>query len=142
MAATACIRFRRRLRPRATIAGLAPFNHTHILSANVVWDIPIGRGHAVGGNLNTLTNAFIGGWEFSGIYLYSSGDPLTFGVPGATLGNGWGTRPNLVGDPNVSNPGANLWFNPTPFWRRRIFSSATLASGLWMDRVRMWPISP
>lgn len=101
--------------PEGYNRGLSPFNHAHILSANVVWDIPIGRGHAVGGNWNTLTNALIGGWEFSGIYLYSSGDPLTFGVPGSTLGNGWSTRPNLVGDPRISNPSANLWFNPSAF---------------------------
>jgi hypothetical protein len=95
--------------------GLASFDHTHILAANVVWDVPIGRGHTIGGNWNRVTNAVIGGWEFSGIYLYSSGDPLTFGVPGATLGNGWGTRPDLVGNPNISNPTANLWFNPNAF---------------------------
>jgi hypothetical protein len=95
--------------------GLAGFDHANILAANVVWDVPIGKGHALGGNWNTLTNALIGGWEFSGIYLYSSGDPLTFGVPGATLGNGWGTRPNVIGDPNVSNPTANLWFNSNAF---------------------------
>jgi hypothetical protein len=95
--------------------GLANFDHANILSANVVWDVPIGKGHALGANWNAATNTLIGGWEFSGIYLYSSGDPLTFGVPGSTLGNGWGTRPNLVGDPHISNPSANLWFNPNAF---------------------------
>ena len=57
----------------------------------------------------------LGGWEFSGIYLYSSGDPLSFYAPGATLGNGWGTRANLVGDPHISNPSPSLWFNPNAF---------------------------
>ena len=52
---------------------------------------------------------------FSPIYLYSSGTPLTFGVPGATLGNGWGTRANMSGDPSISDPGPNLWFNPAAF---------------------------
>jgi len=95
--------------------GLANFDHTHILAVNAVWDLPIGKGHALGGNWNTVTNAFLGGWELSGIYLYSSGDPLSFGAPGATLGNGWGTRANLVGDPHISNPGPSLWFNPNAF---------------------------
>ena len=35
--------------------------------------------------------------------------------PGATLGDGWDTRPDLVGNPHVSNPGPNLWFNPNAF---------------------------
>src|SRR5579871_128214 len=95
--------------------GLANIDHPNILAANAVWAVPIGRGHALGANWNMLTNALVGGWEFSGIYLYSSGDPLTFGVPGATLGNGWGTRPNLIGDPHISNPSADLWFNPNAF---------------------------
>ena len=101
--------------PNGYNRGLASFDHTHILSANVVWDVPVGRGLRFGGGMNRIANQIIGGWEFSGIYLYSSGDPLTFSVPGATLGNGWGTRPNLVGDPNVSNPNASLWFNPNAF---------------------------
>jgi len=95
--------------------GLAGFDHANILSANVVWDVPVGRGRRYGTSLSPVANQIIGGWEFSGIYLYHSGDPLTFSVPGATLGNGWGTRPNVVGDPNVSNPSANLWFNPNAF---------------------------
>jgi hypothetical protein len=95
--------------------GLANFDHTHILAFNTVWDVPVGRGRRFASGVNPIANQIIGGWEFSGIYLYSSGDPLTFGVPGATLGNGWGTRPNLVGDPNISNPSPNLWFNPNAF---------------------------
>jgi hypothetical protein len=95
--------------------GLANYDHTHILAANVVWDVPIGKGHQLGGNWNTLTNALLGGWEFSGIYLFSSGDPLQFYAPGASLGNGWGTRADVIGNPNVSNPSANLWFNPNAF---------------------------
>jgi len=95
--------------------GLASYNHTNILSANAIWEIPVGRGRPYGGNLHPVVDGFVGGWEFVPIYLYSSGSPLTFGVPGATLGNGWGTRPNLVGNPSVSNPGPNLWFNPAAF---------------------------
>jgi hypothetical protein len=95
--------------------GLAGFDHPNILAVNAVWDVPIGKGHAFGGGLNPVANAVVGGWEFSGIYLFSSGDPLTFGTPNNTLGNGWGTRPNLIGDPSVSNPSANLWFNPSAF---------------------------
>ena len=101
--------------PEGYNRGLASFDHTHILASNLIWDIPIGKGHALGGNWNSITNAVIGGWEFSGIYLYSSGQPLTFAAQGASLGNGWATRPNLVGNPNLSNPSADLWFNPNAF---------------------------
>jgi hypothetical protein len=51
----------------------------------------------------------------SGINSFVSGAPLSINVPGATLGNGWGTRANLVGDPDVSNPTADRWFNTDAF---------------------------
>ncbi len=51
----------------------------------------------------------------AGIYNFTSGSPLTFIVPGATLGNGWNTRPNLSGDPELSNPTCQRWFNPQAF---------------------------
>ncbi|HYM05879.1 MAG TPA: carboxypeptidase regulatory-like domain-containing protein [Terriglobales bacterium] len=95
--------------------GRASYDHTHILASNVVWEVPVGRGQRLGGSMNPVANAVIGGWEFSGIYLFSSGDPLSFAAPGGTLGNGWSTRANLVGDPSVSNPNASLWFNPSAF---------------------------
>jgi len=95
--------------------GIASYNHTHILSANAIWEVPVGKGHAIGSNLHPVADAVIGGWEFVPMYLYSSGSPLTFGVPGATLGNGWGTRANIVGNIGVSNPGPGLWFNPAAF---------------------------
>jgi len=92
--------------------GRAAYDHTHILASNAVWEIPVGHGHAVGSRLNSLVNGIVGGWELSGIYLFTSGDPLTFGLPGATLGNGWDTRPNLIGNLRLSHPSASLWFNP------------------------------
>jgi hypothetical protein len=92
--------------------GRAAYDHTHILASNAVWEIPVGHGHAVGSRLNPLVHGIIGGWELSGIYLFSSGDPLKFGLPGATLGNGWDTRPNLIGNLHLSHPSASLWFNP------------------------------
>jgi len=93
--------------------GRAAYDHTHILATNAVWEIPVGHGHAAGASLNPLVQGFVGGWELSGIYLFSSGDPLTFGFPGATLGNGWNTRPNVIGNLRLSDPRASLWFNPS-----------------------------
>src|SRR5947199_9068120 len=59
--------------------GRASYDHTHILATNAVWEVPFGRGRRLGANMNPVANTLIGGWEFSGIYLYNSGDPLTFG---------------------------------------------------------------
>ena len=57
----------------------------------------------------------VGGWEFSNIYSFVSGTPLSFSVGGATLGNGLNTRPDLVGDPHVNDPTDARWFNTAAF---------------------------
>jgi hypothetical protein len=77
-----------------------------------VYDLPVGRDRTFLPHMNAVTDALLGGWELSGILSFASGAPLTFDVPGATLGNGYDTRPNLVGSLNVSHRGPQRWFNP------------------------------
>ncbi|HWA93847.1 MAG TPA: TonB-dependent receptor [Terracidiphilus sp.] len=98
--------------PEGYNRGRSPNDFTHILTVNSVYELPIGRGRTFLSDINRFADLAIGGWELSGIYSYTSGSPLTFDVPGATLGNGYDTRPNLVGSLSVSDPGPNGWFNP------------------------------
>ena len=85
---------------------------THILAVNSVYELPFGRGRQYFGGINRVADSLLGGWELSGIFSYASGAPLSFDVPGATLGNGYDTRPNLVGSLSVPHRSATLWFNP------------------------------
>ncbi len=85
---------------------------THILAVNAVYELPFGRGKTYFSGMNRAEDALLGGWELSGIFSYASGAPLSFDVPGATLGNSYDTRPNLAGSLHVSNPGPTGWFNP------------------------------
>ncbi|MBI3209531.1 MAG: carboxypeptidase regulatory-like domain-containing protein [Candidatus Solibacter usitatus] len=43
-----------------------------------IWDLPFGRGRAIGANWSRLTNALIGGWQTSGIAQFQTGGPLNF----------------------------------------------------------------
>jgi hypothetical protein len=95
--------------------GRSDLNRTHMLAINSIYELPFGRGRKHMSSVHPVLNAILGGWQLSGIYSFSSGTPLTLTVPGATLGNGWNTRPNLVGDPTISNPSASQWFNPAAF---------------------------
>jgi hypothetical protein len=101
--------------PTGYMRGRTPWNRTHILAINGIYELPFGRGRTFANELPRVLNAVLGGWQLSGIYSFTSGIPLSISVPGSTLGNGWGTRANLVGDPQVSNPSAALWFNPAAF---------------------------
>ncbi len=49
------------------------FDIRHLFNTNFIWDIPVGRGRAFGGNMNRWADAVIGGWTFSGIVSLRSG---------------------------------------------------------------------
>jgi hypothetical protein len=97
--------------PEGYNKGRAGFDRTHILAVNTVYELPFGKGRKHLTNLHPIGNAILGGWQFSGIYNFVSGAPLTFIVPGATLGNGWNTRASVSGELELSNPTAAKWFN-------------------------------
>ncbi|MEO8125905.1 MAG: hypothetical protein ABI822_02375 [Bryobacteraceae bacterium] len=60
----------------------------------------------------------IGGWQMNGIVSIASGFPIniTQSSGDLSLPNGQ-VRPDLVGNPNLSNPNRKLWFDPSAFQR-------------------------
>jgi hypothetical protein len=92
--------------------GPSALERRHILSFNGIYELPVGRGKHWGSAMPKLADSVLGGWEVSSIYQFNSGQPLVFTVPGTTLGNGYNTRPLLLGDPHLDSPSVNRWFNP------------------------------
>ncbi len=101
--------------PKDYDRGPSPSERRHILTASGIYELPFGRGKQFGASLPRVADLVLGGWQFSGLYRVVSGAPLTFTVPGATLGNGVNTRPNIVGNPRVSNRTSDRWFDPAAF---------------------------
>ncbi len=58
---------------------LSPFGITHALKANWIYDLPFGRGKAIGAGVGRLGDLLIGGWEFHGTARIQSGSPNNFG---------------------------------------------------------------
>jgi Carboxypeptidase regulatory-like domain len=98
--------------PEGYDRGRSTFDRTHILAINGIYELPFGRGRKFLSDAHPVVNGILGGWQLAGIYNFTSGSPLTFTAPGATLGNGRNTRPNQIGELEVDNPSASLWFNP------------------------------
>ncbi len=89
-------------------------DQTHSLVANYIYQLPIGRGRAVGSNMNHLADAVVGGWEVSQIATFKSGLPLS--INGANYNSyGGSPRPDVTGDVHVSNPTIHEWFNTGAF---------------------------
>jgi hypothetical protein len=63
---------------------VSDFNTTHLLTADFVYLLPVGRGMAFAGGANRLTDSLIGGWQLSGILRSTSGLPFSFTEPGWT----------------------------------------------------------
>jgi hypothetical protein len=55
------------------------FDGTHVINANFLWEIPIGRGRRWFHFRNPVIDGILGGWQINGIFNYSSGLPLTIG---------------------------------------------------------------
>ena len=88
------------------LRGLSDFNAFHQLNANLVYQLPFGKGQRLVENAGPALNAVVGGWHVSGIFRWTSGFPIT-------IDNGftWATNWNIEGDaepngpaPKASNP--------------------------------------
>jgi hypothetical protein len=77
---------------------VSDFDVRHNLTADLVYALPVGRGKALLGSSNRLVDAFLGGWQFSGLSRWTSGLPFSFGAPG------WATNWNLTGKAVKTGP--------------------------------------
>ena len=96
--------------PAANYA-LSNFDVPQVFKGFFVYQIPIGKGHSVLNN--GIGELILGGWQLSPTFIFQSGSPFTVIMNSNTgsgaLGGNW--FPNLVGNPSVSNPSINQWFN-------------------------------
>ena len=114
---------------------LSQLNLNNSFVASVLYELPFGKGKAMGGNWSGPVNAILGNWEANVIVKATSGFPL-YVVDNNTAGpnflfNGAFSlnRPDQVGDPNKGGPVAanptcdapaqvhtnTIWFNPCAF---------------------------
>ncbi len=98
-------------RDRRGSRGLFRFDQTHRLVSNWVYELP-------GQNMSGPARHLIGGWQLNGILSLASGFPFNIGQGAGDLSlpNG-AVRPDVVGDPNLSEPTRKLWYNTQAFQR-------------------------
>jgi hypothetical protein len=66
--------------------GVSDFDATHQINANWIAELPFGKGRYFAGDAGTLLDAFLGGWQLSGLARWTSGFPFT-----VDNGNFWPT---------------------------------------------------
>jgi hypothetical protein len=103
--------------------GRSNFDVRHRFSASYSYALPFGKGRqhlADDGWVSTV----LSGWETHGIITLQTGRPFTVallseldnsGTGRSILGFGANDRPNIVGNPELSNPTPDRWFNTAAF---------------------------
>ena len=103
---------------------LSSFDLRHRFAGSFAYDLPFGRGRKIGAMAGGFGGALISGWQMNGVMVFQSGQPFTVALPGefdnsntgiANLGFGAGDRPNVTGNPVLSNPDPGRWFNTEAF---------------------------
>ena len=94
--------------------GPPDWDRVHNFVLSLVAEIPVGRGRAYMSDVSTITDAFIGGWQFNTNTIIQSGLPfsVTYRDAGADRDTG-PNRPDLIGDPEGPQ-NRDQWFNTTP----------------------------
>ena len=93
--------------------GLSNFDIRQRFTVAYVYDLPL-----------PAKNVLLRGWQTNGVWTFQTGQPFTATLqPGVDNSNtgipsiqfGVVDRPNLVGNPHLSNPGPDAWFNTSAF---------------------------
>jgi hypothetical protein len=64
--------------------GVSDFDTKHLVTTDWVYQLPFGQGKTFASGSGSLANAFIGGWQLSGLARWTSGLPFS-----VIAGNGW-----------------------------------------------------
>ncbi len=68
------------------------FDTRHVINANFLFDLPVGRGKKLFGGINRWADAAIGGWSLRGIYRWNSGQPLSGPGDAAIWATNWNVQ--------------------------------------------------
>lgn len=71
------------------------YDATNVLTSYVIYDLPVGRGKALGKDMNKVANAIVGGWTVSPILSLHTGFPMSpYGTGDKSGTNSRSSRPN------------------------------------------------
>jgi hypothetical protein len=106
--------------------GPGAIDHPHVATATFVYQLPFGAGHKLSGG-SKVVGAVLSHWQLSGIFMYSSGSPLSIGgtcTSGGILGTCYPNyNPSFSGDiwinGDIGSNGATI--TSTPYLNKAAF---------------------
>ena len=82
--------------------GLSPNDVRNRLVISGLWELPVGRGKALGSSFNALTDAVLGGWGLNFITTFQTGNPVDIRSNVSNNRGGGNNKPNQICNPNLS----------------------------------------
>jgi hypothetical protein len=96
---------------------VSDFDTRHLVTGDLVYNIPVGRGKKFLGNSNALIDGVLGGWTFGGLSRWTSGLPFSLFEPGWTTNyelEGYGVKTGYVKTrKNFTNGQEQVFDNPS-----------------------------
>src|SRR5437773_10671682 len=77
--------------------GRSDFDRRHVLAANSLWELPVGRQKRFGSSIHPALNHIVGGWSLNGIYTFMSGEPFSVRSGVRTSNFSHESRADIVG---------------------------------------------
>ncbi|HLA96616.1 MAG TPA: TonB-dependent receptor, partial [Pyrinomonadaceae bacterium] len=95
---------------------VSDFDTKHVVNANFLFDLPVGRGRSWFTDMNKWADAFVGGWSLRGIYRWNSAQPISVPFDQAQWATNWnvqsnGTRIRAI-DYGVNRDTQNIFADP------------------------------
>jgi hypothetical protein len=90
---------------------LSPYDATHVVLMNGIWEIPVGHGRTFLSNSGRLVDSVLGGWQLNGIFNFSTGRPMLITTNRFNLNQTVASNPNFSGGFNnlgTVNKGGSL----------------------------------
>jgi hypothetical protein len=114
------------LRPKDNRA-VSDFDIAHIVNANAIYQLPVGKGKMFAGGANRLVDGIIGGWQLTGIFRWNSGQVAPGPFDQAQWATNWNAQSNGVRTAPVESsatrgggektPNPNLFSDPVAVYR-------------------------
>lgn len=103
--------------------GDSDFDVRHLINANFVYQLPLGKGRKFFSNSGKIINGILGGWQLTGIYRWNTGFPIGQPYDDARWATNWNVQSNLVALKPVTtkvtdiNGSPNLFADPTAVYK-------------------------
>lgn len=76
---------------------LSPYDATHVILMNGIWELPVGHGRMLLSNSSPWIEGVLGGWQLNGIFNFSTGRPMLITTNRFDLSQTVASNPNFNG---------------------------------------------